>query len=286
MDIKHVLSRNPLRPAYDAVVPDAARRRPPRRLDRARRRARRDRPRRRRASLRQRAAPPPGLPRALRPRRPAGHLRRVAGLHRRRRLPPARAVAVRRLGHRPGRAAGTRRCTGDAVDDGWQVFTLGGPQPVDPGRAGLPRQLLRGRRLRPLGRRPAADRGRVGGGRRRPTRCRATSSTTTVLHPHARPPAGDPPRSATSGSGPRRAYSPYPGFAPAPGAVGEYNGKFMVNQHVLRGGVVRRPRRTTSGRPTGTSSRRRPAGPSPACGWPGRLSRGTSDRRTAKDPSP
>ncbi len=60
-------------------------------------------------------------------------------------------------------------------------------------------------------------------------------------HYHPVPAAAAPDGALTQGYGDLwewtgSAYSPYPGYRPAAGALGEYNGKFMCNQYVLRGG--------------------------------------------------
>jgi ergothioneine biosynthesis protein EgtB len=123
-------------------------------------------------------------------------------------------------------------------DDAWRVFTLAGPKAIDPGEPVCHISYYeadayarwRGARLATEAEWEAvASEHEVCGRFLDPA----------VLHPR--------PADKTLGlfgdvwEWTSSAYLPYPGFVPAPGAVGEYNGKFMVNQHVLRGGCCATP---------------------------------------------
>jgi ergothioneine biosynthesis protein EgtB len=123
-----------------------------------------------------------------------------------------------------------------AGDHGWQEFTLAGPIPLDLAQPVCHISYYE------------ADAYARWAGARLPTEAEWESTATgrpgvghfldrTRLHPtpvdHGSRPAGP---FGNVWQWTSSAYSPYPGFAVAPGAVGEYNGKFMVGQYVLRGG--------------------------------------------------
>jgi len=119
------------------------------------------------------------------------------------------------------------------VADDWWLFTLGGPQLLDHAEPVCHVSYYE------------ADAFARWSGARLPTEAEWEAMAApypavgnfldpTVLHP--RPSPVDASLYGDVWQWTSSSYSPYPRFRPAPGAVGEYNGKFMVNQYVLRGG--------------------------------------------------
>ncbi|HKL77166.1 MAG TPA: ergothioneine biosynthesis protein EgtB [Gammaproteobacteria bacterium] len=132
---------------------------------------------------------------------------------------------------------------GKDADGSWTVFTLGGRRPVDPEEPVAHVSYFE------------ADAYARWAGARLPTEAEWEVAARETGGPagsflddgHLHPvPARNSPHAPSQMFGDvwewtGSAYLPYPGFAPAEGAVGEYNGKFMINQMVLRGGCCATP---------------------------------------------
>ncbi len=121
----------------------------------------------------------------------------------------------------------------DMERDGVSVYTLCGSRRIDPAEPVVHVSYFE------------ADAFARWAGARLPTE--AEWETVAGLHPVDAPFGLHPPTAGGAGffgtvwQWTSSSYSAYPGFRPAAGAVGEYNGKFMVNQQVLRGSACITP---------------------------------------------
>ncbi|WP_410051024.1 ergothioneine biosynthesis protein EgtB [Acidiferrimicrobium sp. IK] len=118
---------------------------------------------------------------------------------------------------------------------GWRIHTLGGCRPVEPSEPVVHVSYYE------------ADAFAHWAGARLPTEAEWEHAAASLARPAVRPVALHPQASDDGGwygqvwQWTASAYLAYPGFAPAPGVVGEYNGKFMSGQHVLRGSACVTP---------------------------------------------
>lgn len=129
-----------------------------------------------------------------------------------------------------------------AVDGGWEEFALHGVQGLDPDAPVSHVSYYE------------ADAFARWAGKRLPTEGEwELASAGMAVDGNLLETGARHPRSAPDGDGLRQMfgdvwewtqspYTPYPGFRAAAGALGEYNGKFMANQIVLRGGSCATPR--------------------------------------------